>query len=105
MFIKFFVEAKENAEALELVSDSLKEMGENINKQEVISVNSYWKMEDTYIVEMVIELKEDALCSFLDLYSDEWLEFGKPVDELLASENNQGCMYMRSGFMIVNIFL
>lgn len=105
MFIKFFVESKDESEAMKLVEDSLNEIEENIKKKEFKSITSYWKMENTYIVEMIIELSQEALHGFLYSYSDKWLEFGFPVDELVASLNNHECTYMKNGFVLINIFL
>lgn len=104
MFIKFFVEGKEENEALQLIENALKEI-ENIDKKEIKEIVPYWKEENTYIVEVIIELQQNTLHKFLEHFSDEWLEIGCPVDELLASKTSQGCSYMKKGFAFINIFL
>ena len=56
-------------------------------------------------MEFDIELYNDTLKKFLDKYSDVWIELGYPVDELLASRDNEGCKYMKDGFILINLFL
>lgn len=105
MYIKFFVEAEASKEATKLVYESLQEIDEIILKKELKGVEAYWKRKDVYIVKFDIELYKDTLKKFLDVYSDVWIELGYPVDELLASRNNEECKYMKEGFSLVNIFL
>lgn len=105
MQIKFFVEAEESKDATRLVYESLQEIDEIILKKEEKCVEPYWKMKDVYIVEFDMELYKDTLKNFLDIYSDVWIELGYPVDELLASRYNEGCKYMKEGFILVNLFL
>ncbi|MBR6666201.1 MAG: hypothetical protein IKL22_10875 [Lachnospiraceae bacterium] len=105
MIIKFFIESKMEDQAIQLVEGSLNEIEEIIISKEVKNIMPYWKMENTYVIEMKIELHKNELPRFLNFYSDKWLELGYPVDELVASQNNQGCTYMREGVMMINIFL
>lgn len=104
MFIKFFVGAVDENEAKKIVEDSLEEIEEIINKKIFKSLTSYWKMKDTYVVEMKIKLFPKALNNFLEFYSDKWLELGCPVNELVASKNSQESVYMKQGFILINIF-
>ena len=76
-----------------------------IKKCEVRNLTSYWKIENVYIIEAIIELYQDKLKHFLDFFSDTWMELGNPIDELLASKSNEGCTYIRNGFILINIFL
>ncbi len=105
MRVKYFVEAREKEDAIRLVYDSLQDMKDIILNQERINVALYWKMEHTYIVECKIDLYKDALQSFLDIYSDAWIEFGCPVEEYLASCSNVECKYMKEKFKLINVFL
>lgn len=105
MQVKFFVKAEGSKDATRLVYKSLQEVDEIILKKEEKGVESYWKMKDVYIVEFDIELYNDTLKKFLDKYSDVWIELGYPVDELLASRDNEGCKYMKDGFILINLFL
>ncbi|MBQ4523076.1 MAG: hypothetical protein IJA10_09025 [Lachnospiraceae bacterium] len=105
MKINFFVEAQVEKEAIRLVQDGLYSMEEIIVSKEEQKVAPYWKMENVYIVEMTVELSQNTLQFFLESFSDDWLEIGNPVEELLASKTNQGCKYMKEGFVLINIFL
>lgn len=105
MLIKFYVEAQEEIEAINLVVDGLDNVEKYIIQKKISDVLPYWKENGIYIVEIVLELHKDILYKFLSEFSDTWLEFGYPVDELLASKNNESCSYMKMGFVLINIFL
>jgi hypothetical protein len=35
---------------------------------------------------------------------EKWIEFGNPIDEVLASETTKGCNYIKKGINMINIF-
>jgi len=105
MIVKFFVEANDKEEAQRRFDLDLLVIKENINLKEPIKIVPYWKDEKIYIIEVIGELFHNTLQKILDYFCDRWQEFGEPVDELLASKNDEKCLYMKEGYVFINIFL
>ncbi len=103
MFIRYFVDARSNNEAIGVVEATIDELMECISLKRLKSVIPYWKMENIYIVEMDIEIKKDNSKDFLDYYSDRWIKFGS--DNFLSSKSDPECTYMRKGFEMIDIAL
>ncbi len=105
MEVRFFIEAKDEKEAIRITELGIDSAKAYIESVELKNVEKYWKMEEVHVIEMVIEVREKSMQGFLDVFSDDWLSLGKPTDELLASQNNERCTYMREGFILINIRL
>ena len=106
MLIRFFVEAKEKKEALKLVEGNLAFFEKTLKIERINEVSQYWKIKNTFLVEMLVTPQRNVfqLKCFLEFFSDSWLEFGYPVDEFLASKNNNNCTYMKDKFVLIDIF-
>lgn len=107
MLFRYFVEASEEIIAKDFVEKSLQLIEENIIRKEYQKIVPYWKMEEIYLVEVLIEMnnKDDKLLFLLDSIADNWIKFGNPIEELVASQENPDCQFMRKEFAMVNIFL
>ena len=105
MFIRYFVASDSQNDAVSLINNDYKKIDYYISKKEIKKVLPYWKIDNVYIVEVIIDLQTDMLKSFMDYYSDKWLEYGCPVDEYVASKNIQECTFIRTGYEMINIFL
>lgn len=105
MFIRFFVEAQDKGDALQIIHDNLPYKEKMISEVIVKNVEPYWKVQDIYVVESELIIQQEVLGDFLDFFSDAWIEFGEPVEELLASRDNVECRFMREKFVLINVFL
>lgn len=105
MFIRYFIESDSQNDAINLINSDYKNLDCYICKKEIKNVLPYWKIDNVYIIEVIIDLKADTLKSFMDYYSHKWLECGYPVDEFLTSRNIPECTFIRTGYEMINIFL
>lgn len=104
MYIRYFVNTNKKESAINLVEESLIGIQEKIIYKQIKKTEPYWKIDNIYIVEMEIEIQKESITVFLNLYSDNWIEYGNPTDELISSKNNKECAYMKKGFEMINIF-
>ena len=65
MFIRYFVDARSNDEAIQVVEATINDLMKCVSLKRFKSVIPYWKMENIYIVEMYLELKIDTSKFFL----------------------------------------
>ena len=100
MHIKYFVDALDNEEAISKVKESLSAFNEITIK--IDSVESYYKFENVYMIELTTDIEQDMLSIIFDLYSDSWISFD---NEYLASKTNPDCKYMRNGFEMIQIYV
>ena len=105
MLIRFFIESTDKEIAIRLVNKGLYDAQEYIKGKKIKNVMPYWKEKNIFIVEADLEINSNLMQDFLSVFSDNWMEIGYPVDELLASRNNKNCVYMKEGFILINIFL
>lgn len=105
MFIRLFVDAHGENEALQLAENGLNDAKEYIFSKEIQKIEPYWKTENTFVVELSAELQPNMLPQFLAVFSDTWIEFGSPANELLASRSHEACKYIKAGFQLINIIL
>ena len=101
--MKFFVSSSSIENAKSKVTESLS--GICGISYTYINVEKYWKIENVYIAEIDIASLFNKIDVLLDNYSDNWLTFGNPVDEYLASDHNAKARYMRKDFLMVQLFL
>ncbi|MDE7422209.1 MAG: hypothetical protein K2N51_00695 [Lachnospiraceae bacterium] len=107
MFLRFFVYAVNDNDAMEIIDDCLNSIKTCIFKKSEFILKPYWKIPDMYVVEVSLKLKIEKVkfVNFLESISDHWLQFGSSVtDELLASETDGICKYMKNKISMVNIF-
>ena len=102
--MKFFVSGFSESDAVRKVRDSLSEIIDDKNYI-VVESEKYWKIEDIYIVLTAISDMNDSIERLLHHYADNWLSFGDPVEEFLASDHNKDCHFMREDFIMVQLFL
>lgn len=105
MFIRFFVEAREKEEAIQIIQDNLKYEERMVSKVILNKIEPYWKIQGVYIAEVELKIQQELLGDFLDFFSDVWIEFGEPVEELLAYRDNKECKFMREKFVLIDVFL
>ena len=105
MFIRYFIESDSQNGAINLINRDFQNLDCYIRKKEIKNILPYWKIDNVYIIEVIIDLRADTLKCFMDYYSDKWLECGYPVDEFLTSKNIPECTFIRNGYGMINIFL
>lgn len=103
MRMRFFVSSGSDEDAKNKVMASLADIHglccESVHSEK------YWKEEGVHIVDITINKDYNDINAILNNYSDDWLSFGDPVDEYLASVNDPKTGYMREGFLLVQLFL
>lgn len=108
MFIRVFIDALSDDEALikyrninEVIYPEIK--NENIKKNEL-----YWKIEGVYVIEAKFEffeeLSEEIINKYLESIADNWQYFGNPVDEALASSSDEDISFIKEGVRMINVF-
>ena len=103
MRMRFFVSSSSIEDAKNKITASLSD--NNCLKYRFIHSEKYWKEENVYVVDIIIDNSFNDINSLLNNYSDDWLSFGDPVDEYLASNYNPKAKYMKEGFLLVQLFL
>lgn len=107
MFVRLFAECGNQESALEIYRDVMDGLKEEVIKEKIISVKPYWKMNGIYVVEAELDFKnglsEEKCHAFLTSIADQWLCFGDPPNEVLASVTTEGCSYMKKGVYLINI--
>lgn len=107
MFLRFFVYAVNDNDAMEIIDDCLNSIKTYIFEKSEFILKPYWKILDMYVVDVSLKLKIEKVkfVNFLQSISDHWLQFGSSVtDELLASETDGIFKYMKNKISMVNIF-
>ena len=109
MFIRLFVYANNEINAKEISENIISNIESFIVEKKYIKIETYWKIEQIYIIELSIELNKEinteAWINFLKRISDKWEFYGDPIDEILISESLNGCDYIRKDISMINIFL
>ena len=103
MRMRFFVFGSSIEDAKNKVTASLAEI--RGLSYEFVNLEKYWKEEGVHIVDILIDNGFDDINAILDNYSDNWLSFGDPVDEYLASDHDPKVGRMRTDFRLVQLFL
>ncbi len=112
MLIRFFIYSGNESGAKTVVNELfqdviIKEM--NIaNKVVFNKIESYWKIDNMYEVEVDVNLKrkitEAERDKFLSVISGKWKFYGNPIDEALTSETMEDNHFIRKDISMVNIF-
>jgi hypothetical protein len=108
MFVRLFVDANDENEALNTYQWMIKKIENYIKSEEIKKIEPYWKIEGVFIIETQMEFIFDAtnemFMNILNCISDKWIFSGIPVDEALASVDTEGCNYIIDGLKLINIF-
>ncbi|MBR5342828.1 MAG: hypothetical protein IK149_02890 [Oscillospiraceae bacterium] len=102
MKMKFFISGISREDAITKVGISLAEISGI--EYSIIQCEEYWKIESVYTVLIRIDNKQD-IRTLLDNYSDNWLTFGSPIEEYLASDHNGKASFLLEGFLMIQLFL
>lgn len=107
MIIRYYVEVSSEQLAKELIENTYKCLESKIIRKEYQKLEKYWKIEGTYLVEVVLELNSSlsAFQKYLESMADYWMELGNPIEELLASRTDMKCNFMKEKFVMINIIL
>ena len=109
MFIRLYVNAKSEPEALIVLEKILKIFEPILKDKEIQKVEPYWKIEEVYIVEVTMtmlisegktELKKNRI---LESIAKKWTQIGSPATELLASDTTENCNFILEGLKMINI--
>ncbi|WP_338751109.1 hypothetical protein [Bacillus sp. FJAT-52991] len=107
MFIRLYLNAKNKDQAQHSINKFLKIFEPITESEQLLKVEPYWKIENIYVAEIDIIPQENYTSKSLNeiLYeiSDHWIEFGDPVNELLASATDDNCKFIIPEFNMVNI--
>ena len=106
MFFRFYVYADREEDAFIIYNNCMNPVMDHVVEIQELKTEPYWKFSDMYVIELSVTLniKKDMFGTFLESISDDWEQFGKPVDELLASEKRPTCMYIKDKVSMINIY-
>lgn len=104
MIMKYFVYSKESNDALNVVENSIRVIKDDILDKKYLTIESYWKFEETYVVELKVKIKDrhKNFGQFLNNISDCWIT-NDVVDEIFAAQNEGRCHFnnKRIEFIII----
>jgi hypothetical protein len=108
VFIRLFAHSTNEDDSKRIFNEMLSFERDNIDKIEYLVIEPYWKIDGLYKLEANLNFKiaftEERITKFLNSISDKWTFFGNPIEEALASETTEGCIYIKNGVNMVNIF-
>ena len=102
MNAKFFIYGIDESDARQKLLESFEQI--SVIKCSQHECEKYWKMENVYTFKAEVDLNEENLDSFLNLYANHWMKIGNPVEEYIASSNDVDTTYIRSGFVMIQVF-
>ena len=102
MDIKFFIYGVSEPDAKRKLVESFNEFSDL--EFTVLDSEKYWKLENVYIFNVKSVLSKDNMDSFLNLYADNWIKIGNPVEEYIASDNDENTTYIREDFVMIQVF-
>lgn len=107
MFIRIFIYSTSSDESISIFNQLIEIIKDEINSFLITLNEPYWKIEGIYVLEAEITLKSQLNSEinkkFLDNISDNWIKFGNPVTEVLASKTSENCKYMHEKINLINI--
>jgi hypothetical protein len=107
MFIRIFADTRSRNEAIKIFNNAILCGSLVITSQEIIKIEPYWKIKDIFVVEAKInfieEIDSNNLKIFLDNIADDWLLWGDPIEEALAT--CQKSTYIKEGINMINVFI
>ena len=108
MLIRIFTDTDTENNTKKVYEDFTERISNFIKEIKSIKMESYWKYSDMYVIEIDIKLTctpyDMQFQEFLYKISDKWHFCGIPVDEAVASINDDGCSYIINGVNMINIF-
>ncbi|KYN78010.1 hypothetical protein A0J52_01625 [Clostridium sporogenes] len=108
MLFRLFAYSNNKDEAKFVFNSIIKNIESSIVYKEYKKIEPYWKIDGIYVVEVKVEfykgLYEKNKEEFLKSIADKWTVFGNPIQEIIASDTTEGCMYIKKGIKMINIF-
>lgn len=107
IFVRMFVYSNNEKDAINISNNFLSIFNSITRSVSDQSFEPYWKFEDMYVVEISIQLLVDknskAFNNKLSFVAENWITFGDPVIELLASDTDENCKIKIHGVKMLNI--
>lgn len=108
MFIRFYVYADNEEDALHIYKHCMDNVQKYIIEEQIHSMIPYWKFSDMYVIEVSWTWNIDIALfrTFLESISNNWSHYGRALAgefSLLASETNKDCTYMQSKISMVDM--
>lgn len=105
MIIRYFVYSKEDSDALNVVENSLSAIKDDILNKKYYNIESYWKFEGTYVVELKLKIKDSHknFEQFLNSISDCWIT-NDIIDEIFAAQNEVRCHFKNERIEFIIIY-
>jgi hypothetical protein len=108
MLFRVFEYSNNENDAKVIFDDIINNIKDYITNKNYIKIEPYWKIKGIYVVEVKIQFNKNfndiILKKFLMSIAYKWMEFGNPIDEVLASETMDECNYIKKDINMINIF-
>lgn len=109
MFLRIFTIANDVETSEKICEELLSKLNKYIEKKTYLSNKPYWKMEGVYSVEVKLKLRKKMPNVFLNEFycsiANKWISYGSPENEVLFSNNIDGCNFKNDNILMLNIFL
>jgi hypothetical protein len=110
MFIKMFINADTEDESMKIVEDILSPLNIYFKRTNKIKLEPYWKIKDMYSIDVDIDLnvnilEKERLETFLKTIANKWISYGKPINEILISRNNNDIIIYHEKVEMINIYI
>lgn len=108
MFLRIFAKANDITTSVNVCEELLKPISEYIYNKKYITNERYWKIDTIFRAEIELDLIETISSNILKKFylsiSDNWLELGCPVDNILTSNTMPKCNFKNNKVIMVNIY-
>ena len=101
MVLECFIKASSDVQAVDTLRSWLTDI-EQIQYSEIVA-EAYWKIDGVYVTD-ARDIRIDNIQLLLDYLADQWIKIGDPVDEYIASENDEDVTYIKDDLLMAHIY-
>lgn len=103
MFLRYIITTLQKEEALNIVKDTLKPIGEDILFIKYDIVEPYWKFDDSYEIGLYLDMQnnEKSFALFLNHIASHWLNGGT---DIFVSKNAGNCNIFDKRIEFLSVF-
>lgn len=103
MYLRYIITTLQKEEALNIVKDTLKPIGEDITFIKYDIVEPYWKFDDSYEIGLYLDMQnnEKSFELFLNYIASHWLNGGT---DIFVSQNAGSCNIFDKRIEFLSVF-
>ncbi len=107
MFLNMFIVADNVIMSKKICEELINKLGEYIDKKNYLSNIPYWKIEGVYNIKLELKFNKKISAEILNEFyvsiADKWIAYGNPEDEILFSNNIDGCNFKNNKIIMINV--